>query len=500
MTEFVENFESFLDIGNGYPNDEVLPNRMIKNATVKLFEYDYELACEKSSPPLAYGDDTFFYRSRLASMLTAHSGRDFVDPELLVPTAGVSHALDLLSTMFAKGIENLDEYFIFMEETSYFLTMGMFTDHNIKIRPVRVDVDGVVVDDLRSQLADVYAKNVDPNCTKKQFPLFLYIIPEFHNPTGSCLSTSRRVDLVALAAQYDLMIVADEVYQMLDITNYIPRPINTDSDNPLASVIPDVIPVTRAHMKQDELPEVPEPLEPMLPLATTNTLPFLSLSALKSPHVITLSSFSKILSPGLRVGWIEFPEKKWVDMYNDLAVVQSTSCICHFASNIVAVLMDDSLKSPSNQSLVAMDVFNEDESTCPLYSHIHNLRVIYGIKYQILTTALVLHSQRILRDLFPDNATAISPDAPNLPHGFSIMGYRVNTRIGGYFIWIELPAWCCAKETDTSRQTHKYITPAELAEMGSTSFKLGLKLGYGCAVDGSEEGAGHGRVRMCFAK
>lgn len=497
----VEHFETYLDIGNGYPNDEVLPNRMIKNATVKLFEYDYSLVCESSSPPLAYGDDTLFYRSRLASMLTAHSGRDFVDPELLVPTAGVSHALDLLSTMFSKGVENLDECFIFMEETSYFLTMGMFTDHNIKIRPVQVDINGLVVDDLRRQLVAVNDSNSQPNCEKKQIPLFLYIIPEFHNPTGSCLSTERRVDLVALAAQYNLMIVADEVYQMLDITNYIPRPINTDSDHPLATVIPDVIPVTRAHLKQDELPDVPEPLEPMLPLPTTNTLPFRSLSAMRSPHVITLSSFSKILSPGLRVGWIEFPEKKWVDMYNDLAVVQSTSCICHFASNIVAVLMDDSLKSPINPSLVAMDVFNEDESTCPLYSHIHNLRVIYGIKYQILTTALVLHSQRILREVVPaSTATASSPDKANLPHGFSIMGYRVNERIGGYFIWIELPAWCSAKENDSARKTRNYLTPAELAEIGSNDFKLVLKLGNGCAVDGSEYGAGHGRVRMCFAK
>ena len=76
--------DTFLDIGNGYPADTCLPNKMIKSATIKLFDSCYEDACEKSSPPLAYGDDTFFFRSRLASLLTQHSGRDSVDPDCLV--------------------------------------------------------------------------------------------------------------------------------------------------------------------------------------------------------------------------------------------------------------------------------------------------------------------------------------------------------------------------------------------------------------------------------
>lgn len=80
----VVSADTFLDIGNGYPADTCLPNKMIKSATIKLFDTCYDDACEKSSPPLAYGDDTFFFRSRLASLLTQHSGRDSVDPDCLV--------------------------------------------------------------------------------------------------------------------------------------------------------------------------------------------------------------------------------------------------------------------------------------------------------------------------------------------------------------------------------------------------------------------------------
>jgi DNA-binding transcriptional MocR family regulator len=497
------SLEIVIDIGNGYPSPDVLPNRMIKNATMRLFETHYDMACEGSDPPLAYGDDTLFYRNRLASMLTAHSGRDFVDPNLLVPNAGVSHGLDLMCTMFLKDKPNVHNYFVYMEATSYFLTMGMFKDHNLEVRPISTDEDGVCVDELAEKLKVLYEENDKLPANDRKFPLFLYIIPEFHNPTGSCLSDERRQKLVQLAAQYGLMVVGDEVYQMLDITSYVPRPINHHSPNPLATVVPDVIAVTQAQHKKNILPEVPEPLHPLPPLPTTNTLPFRSLSAMGSPHVITISSFSKILSPGLRVGWIEFPSKEWVAKYDNLRVVQSTGSICHFASSVVALLMDDSLKAPINPSLVALDVFNEDESTCPLYSHLHNLRIIYGIKYQVLTSALVKHSHQLLRHLVDDAVYNSTEDAEYLPCGFSIAGFRRSERIGGYFIWIKLPDWCSLKAADLAKDgvnPDAINTPTKLWKLARTEYNLVYKQGNECAVDDSEEGAGFGYMRMCFAR
>jgi DNA-binding transcriptional MocR family regulator len=422
----------------------------------------------------------------------------------------VSHGLDMMCTLFCKDKPDMSRYFVFMEDTSYFLTMGIFQDHNLGVRPVLTDDDGVSVEDLHRQLLEVQESNSKATCeADKRIPLFLYIIPEFHNPTGSCLSDSRRVELVALAAEFDLMVVADEVYQMLDITDYIPRPDTTGFSEGEA-MVPEVVAVTKSDEKKGTLPEVPDPLSPLPAPAVRskkNTLPFRSLSSLNSPHVITIASFSKILAPGVRVGWCEFPSTEWADRYNNLSVAQSSSCICHFASCVVAVLMDVSLKAPLNESLVALDVFNENESTCPLYSHIHNLRVIYGVKYEILTSALLKYSHELLDAIsrepaFGSVGRSLKSSTKNvelkyLPSGFRIQGYRTSDRVGGYFLWVKLPGFCAAKASEPVAGT---ITPAALLEISQSKYNLAFKLGNECAVDASDNGAGHGNIRMCFAK
>src|SRR5262249_51750808 len=85
-------------------------------------------------------------------------------------------------------------------------------------------------------------------------PRFLYLIPTFHNPTGYTLSQERRDRLAQLAEKYDFLIVADEVYHFLNYGSrtFKPMAFYTDSEN-----------------------------------------------------VISLGSFSKILAPGLRLGWLQ---------------------------------------------------------------------------------------------------------------------------------------------------------------------------------------------------
>lgn len=54
-------------------------------------------------------------------------------------------------------------------------------------------------------------------------PKFVYTIPAFHNPTGYSLSHERKQHLVRMAAKYDFMVLADEVYQLLGFDG-VPRP------------------------------------------------------------------------------------------------------------------------------------------------------------------------------------------------------------------------------------------------------------------------------------
>ena len=130
---------------------------------------------------------------------------------------------------------------IFVEEPSYFLALRIFHDHGLRIVPVPVDNDGLCIDALEDRVIE-------------SRPKLIYIIPTFQNPSGSTLSQDRREILVALAERYYVLIVADEVYHFLAYTQAPPESFATFADD--------------------------------------------------AKQVISVNSFSKILAPGLRLGWI----------------------------------------------------------------------------------------------------------------------------------------------------------------------------------------------------
>jgi 2-aminoadipate transaminase len=134
---------------------------------------------------------------------------------------------------------------VFVEEPTYFLALRIFADHDLRLVPIQTDADGLVVDSLEDKLAEHH-------------PKFIYVIPTFQNPTGHTLTEERRARLVDLCQKHDVLLLADEVYHFLSYTRRPPKPF----------------------------------------AARTN-----------ADHVISLSSFSKILAPGLRLGWIQaYPE------------------------------------------------------------------------------------------------------------------------------------------------------------------------------------------------
>lgn len=130
---------------------------------------------------------------------------------------------------------------IFVEEPTYFLARKIFADHQLKPVALPMDADGLMVDALEEEL-------------RRTRPAFLYTIPTYHNPTSSCLSAARRETLVELSRRYDFTVVADEVYHPLSYTAAPPPPLATFC---------------------------------------------------VSAKVISLGSFSKILAPGLRLGWLQ---------------------------------------------------------------------------------------------------------------------------------------------------------------------------------------------------
>jgi 2-aminoadipate transaminase len=110
-----------------------------------------------------------------------------------------------------------------------------------------MDRDGMRIDELRETLAEL-----DRTGRK---PKFIYTVPNFHNPAGVTMSLERRRELVAIAAERELLVLEDNPYGLL-------------------------------RYEGDPLP---------------------TLRSLDEEFVIYASTFSKILSPGVRLGWTVAP-------------------------------------------------------------------------------------------------------------------------------------------------------------------------------------------------
>ena len=181
-----------------------------------------------------------YHRVALGEYLTAAYDTP-VAAEQLFSTNGNSQALEMLCTVLTKPGD-----VVIVEEPTYFLAFQMFRDHGLEIRGVPIDEDGLVVEALTEAVAAVRKEG--------KRVAFAYTIPAFQNPTGVTMSAQRRLQLVAAATADEVLIVADEVYHLLRFA--------------------------------------PGPMPP-------------SMSAyVDDGPVLSLGTFSKILAPGMRLGWI----------------------------------------------------------------------------------------------------------------------------------------------------------------------------------------------------
>jgi len=164
---------------------------------------------------------------------------------------------------------------IFVEEPSYFLALRIFADHGLRVVSIDTDDDGLVVESLEAKL-------------REGKPKFLYVIPTHQNPSGHTLPEERRGRLVKLAQEQDYLVLADEVYHFLSYDGQPPKAFAAWTGD---------------------------------------------------PHVLSLSSFSKILAPGLRLGWIQAHAEK-IQMLAGCGLVDSGGGLNPFTSAVVREVIE----------------------------------------------------------------------------------------------------------------------------------------------------------------
>lgn len=257
--------------------------------------------------------------------------------ENVLITNGAKHATDLAARVF---VEHGDR--VIVSAPTYMTTLQCLRTHGSNFLAIPQDADGMRTDILERRLETMAANG-------EQLPKMLFDVPDFHNPTGVTMSLPRRKHLIELAVRFGFVIIEDDPYR-------------------------------RIRFEGDPVP------------------PIKSLD--EHGVVIAVGTVSKILSPGLRIGWaIGEPE-----VVRRMALQKADGGSCPFTQRIVVSVMR------SNK----------------MQEHID----------------LVTNEMRLHRDAIVEALAEHLPDA------------RIRRPEGGYFLWAELPEGVSGDEVAAKAVEH----------------------------------------------
>lgn len=240
----------------------------------------------------------------------AGEGTD-VDPSEVIVTTGGQQVIDLVcKTLIDPGDV------IVAEAPTYPGAVPTFSAYQADVEQIEIDADGMPIDALEATLDRLQAQG--------RRPKFIYTIPNFQNPGGVTMSLGRRRRLVQVARERELLVLEDNPYGLLRYEG--------------------------------------EPLPTLYSLDAEYGGP-----PAHSDMVIYLGTFSKILSPGLRLGWAVAPR----------AVLEKLN---------LGKQGGDLCSSPLTQLFVAA-YFRE----CDWMEYIDSLRVLYRRRRDVMLAALEEH-------------------------------------------------------------------------------------------------------------
>lgn len=241
--------------------------------------------------------------------------------EELLITSGACQAIDLVARVLLD-----DEAVVAIESPTYMEALEIFRNYTDKYISIPVDDEGLRTAELEQILSERKEKG-------EALPRILYTIPTFQNPTGTTLSLERRKHLLELAEQFDFLIVEDDAYGELGF---------------------------------EESPQLLKALD-------------------QRERVIYIGSFSKVVAPGMRIGWVTGPKE---------------------LIEVVGWFKKD-LGHPFAQATLSAYL-----ETIDFDSHLKKLVAVYQAKARVMVEAL--------EEFMPESAAWFLPN-------------------GGYFLWLRVP-------------------------------------------------------------
>jgi 2-aminoadipate transaminase len=301
----------------------------------KFQEATHQVLSEHGATALQYGTTEGY--APLREMICRHSARYgiAIEPDNVMITSGSQQALDLIGKVFINPGDH-----ILIERPTYLGALQAWNAYQAEYISVSMDDEGVRTDELASAL--------------RNGPKFIYALPNFQNPSGVTMSMPRRRALIELADHYGVPILEDDPYGQLRYEG--------------------------------------EHLTPIVALDARFQSPG---DRPYTGNVIYLSTFSKTLSPGIRLAWI----------------VASKEVI----RKLVLAKQGTDLHTSTFAQMIAFEVARGGF----LDQHIKVIRAVYGERRNVML--------RALGTSFPPQVTWTRPQ-------------------GGLFLWLTFPEWIDSAE------------------------------------------------------
>src|SRR5579864_8416966 len=296
---------------------------------VKRFEEAcHKVLSEHGAQALQYGTTEGYQplREMIAKNLARY--RIVASAENVLITSGSQQALDLIGKLLINPGDK-----VLVEAPTYLGALQAFNVYGAEYVPVPSDADG-----LRTELLEA---------PLRAGPKFMYVLPNFQNPGGTTLAEGRRHELVLLADKYGIPIIEDDPYGQLRYEGEHLTPL---------------VVLDRENLRRDD--------------------------GYSIGNVIYLSTFSKTLAPGLRLGWIVAPPE--------------------VIAKLVQLKQGADLHTSTFVQIVAHEVARDNF----LDEHVKLIRRVYRERRDVMFEALTKY--------FPPEVTWTRPK-------------------GGLFLWVTLP-------------------------------------------------------------
>lgn len=224
-----------ISLAGGNPDLSLLPR-------TELADFARTALVDLGDEILQYGSGAGY--EPLAELICSFMRTEGANPQLadIQLTAGSQMGLDLVTKLFVNPGD-----VIITEGPTYTGALGTFAGYQAQIQHVAVDEHGMQPELLEQAIGQLKALGHKVS--------FVYLIPNFQNPTGVTIPLDRRKQLLDICRRHEVLVVEDNPYGLLGFS-------------------------------QQRMP---------------------SLYSLDPGNVIYLGSFSKIFSPGMRVGWMVAP-------------------------------------------------------------------------------------------------------------------------------------------------------------------------------------------------